>query len=221
MNDGFTGLSVAQAQNDMDAYAVKAFSNRHNYWLAFNYLFEELSQVWASPKAVDFDRIYRPIIADNLANFDYTIAKNYTDARDAYNFLARANGVPTIGSDSMYLIDSNGNHAQGLEVDSFPKLLDNINGIVGINDEQAKIIMSSFESKIKAALEETDEIPMDIALYDPYGNLKKSFVNRVSFLKQLVTVLMKDMTRKVEIAIEQEAHSVLLAKQQATESLSE
>ena len=40
MNDGLTGLSVSQAQNDMDAYAVKAFANRHNYWLAFNYLFQ-------------------------------------------------------------------------------------------------------------------------------------------------------------------------------------
>ena len=218
--DNFTGLSLSQASNDIAEYHKAAFANRHRIWEAYEYLFTELSEFWASPKAVEFDNTFRPQIAELLDYYDKNIAIICSNSRQSYNILARANGAPILEDDGTYYIGEDGRYPISFPVDDFPSLLDTKNGVAGMNTQQVKNVQKIFTSKISNAVSDMDNIPMEIAFYDPDGSLQLSFANRVESIKQKIWAVLEVVTRSINNAMLNETHTLLLAKQQATESLS-
>ena len=92
-------------------------------------------------------------------------------------------------------------------------------GIVGMNIVQARYARDDFKDQVMKFLDDLNNMPMDIALYDPSGEMKAAF-------KKLITDFISEMTDELtavsadmDVALETEENRIELAKEQATQTM--
>lgn len=216
-----TGLDLERAVRDIETFSQAASKNREEFYHAFSFLFEELSDLWASPNAKSFGEKFKREITDRLDQYDEDIAIICTNARRAYNILASQQGANTMG-DSKWIsfLAEDGSYSKGQFVGNMADLLEEKNGRTGMNIEMIRLLLPNFVSKVNSALDSMSSLPSAIAFYDTNGSMQASFNDRISTMKQKIESTISSITTDLQTAMNEEENNLLLAKQQATDTMS-
>ncbi len=210
--EGMTGLNPGQAKQNIENFYSSAMHAGEELSNAFSDLLLNLSNSWASPKAMIFGESCDAQGSDLLNNYYtaiYSIAKN---AEHAYNVIASAHG----GEGYISVNISNEGHVESLGGRSFKAEKD---GVVGMNIALVKVDLDAFDISMNKFYSSLDSIPMEIAFYDTEGTQLASYRNAIAKCKNDAKTAAESVRKEVQAAMETEQNTILLAKQQATETL--
>lgn len=205
----FTGFDPTLAKSNIDSFESSAKEAYSTCSKAFYDLKTGLLETWCSPKAVEFSEKYADKIGSVLVTFMSSYNIILANAERAYNTIALANGYSTIAvrptNYSMTKYEFN------LRSEKY--------GIVGMNIMQVKLLLESFNNDVKKVFEMLDELPMDIAFYDPEGAQVQAYKDEITKLKAKIFDVMTLINTDIKSAIETESNDIRLAKEQATQTL--
>ncbi len=211
MYEEFTGFDVSGARNniskfyeEMDRICWKMEGDLTTYC-------SELHSTWCSPKAVEFNSQLDKMWAANqmVYNTCYAIVEN---AVRAYNVIAQSNGMEgwypnfpkeTVNSavnDPYYLVESK-------------------NGVVGMNVMQVKLSTDAFKKAVEDYKNSLDNLPTEIALYDPDNLQKGTYKIELTKAKETFTDTIQKVLDGIMGAIDTESQTILLAKEKSVDSL--
>ena len=206
------GLSVEEVKINITDFSRAMHNIEFDLACAVDYLYNELYYVWASPKAVEFNK-YR----DNYTNVSKLVCTSRNvisqNAIRLYNVMARANGLDEFTDVDGVSIDNINNIAQytaWVGLDSL-ELLEIKDGLVGMNTLHVPNIRDAFVSKINDVLAEIDEVPSRIALFDPDGAIQSAFSGSIAKMKESVSTLVSEMKDAIDNALETEEINLKLA----------
>ena len=156
-------------------------------------------------------------IAYDLYSRLFTTISHITDgACDVAISLARANGEELNKNYFCFLPIKPGETCQGYLVVT---CRDNYNGVTGMDVEGVKNALAIFKTSILACIEKFDNIPNGIAFYDPDGNIVGEYNRGIQNFKSEISDLAGDIYQEINRYISTEADNILLAKQNATQTL--
>ncbi len=207
MADGWTGLDLGKIRtqlNNFDEIMSDAISDYETAYYIFN---RDLYNMWASPKAVEFNGILSELAYEivRLKKCRYEVMYG---AVKAAQYMAQRNGatfeydVPEV--DEYYEVAS-------LELDK--------DGIAGMNIPLAKLALETFTESVTKAVGKIDSLSMDFALYDPNGELIRAYIARVQKAKDEISNYLNMATDKLTTAFEEEEMQIVMGKQQAQTAL--
>ena len=213
--DGFTGLNIEQANTEIQDFMSKTFEIKHDFEKCFKTLFEVLNKKWASSNAKSYTNQTIPEICELHANYWNTILHIIHGACDAANYLAEANGA----SFTQYF----GSIEAGFENESNLELSPcnaEINGAVGMDLASVKMAVEFFSRDTKTIISKLNVVPKKISFYDANGDLLSTYDRNVTeFIKQF-SVLFDKIERALRLYLQSEQDNILLAKENATNTMS-
>lgn len=224
--NGMTGLNPVFAKNNImefDALANEALASLTN---SFIYLFDELHNVWCSPKAKEFSDKYNVLCGDLCVDLFQNIENICFSAQNAYNIVARGQGVETISGwgDEPFNSSSFGGGDVPQMVKrgeaSFTQLEEQHSlGVVGMNVQAVRLVLDQFSEKIKGAMERLTNLPTAVALFDDENAQQYAFEQVIEKMEETADSLTNQMYTDIKAAIETESDSVVMAAKKATETL--
>lgn len=216
--EGMTGLNNSVARENIKNFYYNAASASGNIRTTFEQLFEELKIVWASEKAVNFSKTYLERISKILNDFDNELSVIVHNATRAYNIVADAHGM-NASIPMLWFLDEPGvEQYDGLMF--FPIFSENINGVTGMNINEVRNIISTYEPKLQVAVQEISAIPTAIALYDDENGQQVAFSNNINAMKTNFEMLIFEIFAVLKANLETETDTILLAKEKSTSTLS-
>lgn len=169
--------------------------------------FYNLSTAWCSPNAVEFYKEYALSLhracIDISTAFWNTLVAAYRSKFDI--------DIGTNSYDSYY---NNGDWPEITE------LKNSYEGIVGMNKYAVKMIRDEFEKNIKNSMVKPDAIPCDIFFFDENNEMASAYANEINKIKSKFTDIFNELVSSINAYIENENQTLELAKQQATDALS-
>ncbi len=213
MNE-MTGFNPEQAKNDIMNFYGNGQTAKMALVHAFEDLYSDLKEEWASDKAVEFDNKHRSTINETISTFRNSINKICQNACNAFDEIASKQGVPGCGLAS--ILDSASDSTFEYQ---FAVIYYNKNGVVGMNIEAVNNTLEVFDSKIAAFVELVDNLPLNIAFFDPDGSQAKAYKSLIDNSKSKVLEEIEAIKNDIKTAIVTEQNNILLAKQQATDTL--
>lgn len=236
--DGFTGFNPQMARGSI----LETYDDlRVVYTLMGNItsdFFKELSENWASPRAVEFGVKYGKVMNDLLEELLTYRASFAQKAIDAYNNYASVNGAPTfydnIGGGIAYIsdfVESGGDlvsYTKGVDfnqVSGFFK--EELNGVVGINVKNATDVvtdLANFGNNILTGngsygMTGLNQIDLSIAFYDPSGEVAANYKSMLESLINKIDESYNSMVSDIRTAIETEVDNIKSAASQSASSL--
>ena len=94
-----------------------------------------------------------------------------------------------------------------------------INDAVGMDRENVKIALDLFTSRISSGLAKLESIPSSISFYDPNGEMVGSYNRNIAEFKSQFEELFNEISTAVSGYIETESDNILLAKEQANDTM--
>ena len=233
-NDTFTGFTPDEASKQIIEFFAKCVEAGLDtfYYKGVEPFYHTLQKVWCSPKAVDFGNKYLPRLNALHKKIIYVGATICFNATTAYNSLAEANNLPSIqpsyddnfpnfskgftegdpkSLDLDYLVDYDGTTFELYKVSP--------NGIVGMNHLQVKQAMELFKSIVSETIGKLNDLPMDIAFYDPNGEMKYAYKDLINKLVEEINSEISEIITNINTALDTEVDNIMLAKEQATHTL--
>ena len=212
MNNGFSGMNPTQAIQDINVFAQAMQSIANTMRKAGTLLFENLSNNWYSPTAVEFSKNYSSVLFDNTVtvierNADAIIAA----AVDSFNAISLANGGSTIPA-------YNRNYPLGENNFGFLKEA-GLNG-VGMNVDGVKQALVEYYRYINTGLSALDSVPNNLALYDMSGSIQVTFQNCIAKIKEVVNSAFIDISKILNGVIDNELNKLSSATQKSAEAIS-
>ena len=207
----FTGFDPEQSKSDIHQLDSVLWDCRNKLHKTVPEFFYSLTEVWASPKAVEFGNTYMTRFNDLLQDFSRRHIVIMQNVIRAISTVARANGYPDFYYD--YVLDP--------ELSYYFDFKEEKDGIVGMNIMQALLYKDEFNQnvdKFNNALNELDF--QNIALYDPEGLQQAAYKEELRQFKETFNELITEINEAVSIAFEEETNEIRLAKEQATQTMS-
>ena len=208
--DGMTGLSPEVAKKNIETFYGEYSAAEGHLFETFQVLFMGLKDLWASPKAAEFANTYTPRINDVLSESRSGVCTVVKNAVRAYNTVSRSHGGGTMDTDFLWETPFKGDY----------KLLESKDGIVGMNVMQVRLLLDEFNNNISdLVMSRFNELPWDIALYDPNGEQKAAYTSSIKNILDHITNVVVDIRNDLNGYMETEENTILLAKQQSTETM--
>lgn len=216
--DGMTGFNPEQAIRDISSTSEWLFSGYREYFDFCKSFINNLGDKWASPKAVEFGEKYMPLIKEAILYMLKVQTSFDKSAREAYNIIARSNGYPLmhVSKEGQEVV----NEVASLMDGEFKPFREEYVGTVGMNINQAKEVLNTFISNTSVAIKDFESAPVEVAFFDPSGEMATAFRNEINNIKEKVTSLAESIENEVKGAMEEETNTILLAKQNATDTMS-
>ena len=216
--NGWTGLDSVRARDN-----IKEFTNRsveaENMLLDANlHFFENLRKYWTSPKAVEFRNTYVPKFERLIESYDRNAREIIKSAEIAFNTMAYSQGI--VGMDINGYEDSFpfGRFEGSAFIDFFNEKNDNWVSGMNIAVVETQII-PTYIQEFGSAKQLLNEIPTNVALYDPDGSLNSSYANMVNGFINDMSMLYNDMLNSVNKATKEEILILDIAKKQSLDAL--
>ena len=136
-NEGFTGIDTGRFKNEMENYKKMFYNIENGFSNACNEFFDNTAMKWASPNAELFGKVccaeFTNFATDFSSYYEQTVSKLY----DAYNSLARANGMIELSYDQ-----------EGYTPNYVHSYKKNINGVTGMAVEyvQEEMLINSLRT---------------------------------------------------------------------------
>ena len=219
MNDNIIGFSPEEAIRQINEFGntIDAFQ-------------QILERTWCSPNAVAFSNKHFPRMKALPTKIELVAMVICHNAVDAYNFIANSNGLPTISDTSpnddwpefaarefKYTLDLD---TLALDEQYWTPLKEaSPAGIVGMNHAQVIQARNELMNKTKIYMGKIDNIPIDIAFYDPNGEMRESYKNMVRNMIEEVNSEMESVTSEIDAALQTEEDRIELAKENAVKTM--
>ena len=187
-----TGLNPTMAKTRIEDFNGEASALQREIMTLTTDFFAELSQIWFSPKAIEFQDIAVAAVDDFNRELVYLIESIVNDSCEAFNAIATSNGIPSI------LIET-GPFASL----SYTKLLEmDPEGNVVIDVSQTRTLTDNFTNSLSGIMKSTNNLAKDIALYDPEGNLARIFALRIDkfckYVDENIKIVNKELNDKID-----------------------
>ena len=191
--DNITGFNSALVKKNIEEFKQSTFLVNQKLTEAFDYLFDELSNAWNSPKAHEFFSEYRIKIKSLQNEFEENVIWIVRNALRAYNSMLEAHGGDRI------FVDININYDKEYTY----HLSDT--GIIGMKIKEVRNnILPSFNKMINNACSEFDNVPTSIALYDSDNGQKYAYETNVKEIKKKIQSFCESIRKEIENALETE-----------------
>ena len=215
----FTGFNPAVAKNEITNFYRMMNSIENDYYLGAYYLFMNLHDIWCSEKAIEFynNNAQKTMDLDN--EFINEINRITSKAIEAYNKIALSNDSITFNDP---LVPSNLDVNKDYDAEScFPTLnsADPSSGIVGMNVKEVEGELNAYLSSMDKVVSSLDDVPTEIALFDPDGSLQEAYRSLIDKMKGKIPERISAVKSDIQDAIKTEQDTTILAKQQAAEIL--
>lgn len=214
--EGFTGLDPQRSQNSIDNFVSGALNVCISDLYCFTRVFEALSTIWYSERAVDFSNTHIPKLVNVFTEAGDEIKSIYDRAVEAYNQVAEAHGVAKITPD------------YGLFT-TYKALLDKIgeiklqnmspDGEIGMNIRLATNVRSESYHVYLNNKNEYDQLPEGIALYDPAGSQTQAFKSKMDYISDKIFDVGGKFYNDLLSALRKETDNVRLAKERSVDNL--
>lgn len=215
----FTGFNPAVAKNEITNFYRMMNSIENDYYLGAYYLFMNLRDIWCSEKAIEFynNNAQKTMDLDN--DFINEINTITSKAIEAYNKIALSNDTMAFNDP---FVPSNLDVNRDYEAEScFPILnaSDPNSGIVGMNVKEVESELKTYMSSMNKVVSSLDDVPTEIALFDPDGSLQEAYRSLIDKMKGKIPERITSVKNEIQAAINTEQDTTILSKQQATEIL--
>lgn len=215
----FTGFNPAVAKNEITNFYRMMNSIENDYYLGAYYLFMNLRDIWCSEKAIEFynNNAQKTMDLDN--DFINEINTITSKAIEAYNEIALSNDTMAFNDP---FVPSNLDVNRDYEAEScFPILnaSDPNSGIVGMNVKEVESELKTYMSSMNKVVSSLDDVPTEIALFDPDGSLQEAYRSLIDKMKGKIPERITSVKNEIQAAINTEQDTTILSKQQATEIL--
>ena len=215
----FTGFNPGVARNEITNFYRMMNTIENDYYLGAYYLFMNLRDIWCSGKAIEFynNNAQKTMDLDN--EFINEINRITSKAIEAYNKMALANDSMAFNDP---LVPTNLDANKDYDAEScFPILnsSDPNSGIVGMNVKEVENELNTYLSSMNKVVASLDDIPTEIALFDPDGTLQDAYRSLIDKMKGKIPERINTVKSDIQNAIKTEQDTTVLAKQQATEIL--
>ena len=194
--DGFTGLNVDRARYDIENFYLRAEMAYKSCVECFIDFFHYLEEYWASPVAKEVTTPMHRQAGDFLLKFYDEKNSIVEKAVAAASTLAAANGVSVAFEPVGY---GSGYGGKSILQDVFPCDESKGDGVVGMNVEAVNALLKTFESRALYASYDIEEVPEGIALYDPDGNLLRTYNSNIKKMREEFETLYESIVSKNSI----------------------
>lgn len=209
MSDEWTGIKLEAITRELNIFKDYMKNIATMYADAFALFSDELYRVWASERAVEYNRIL--IMLSELNVHIETTSYNVLDsASKAAKFMAEHNGA------SFAYDDIGGIPTSGL---SFTSLEVSKNGIQGMNIPLARISLDTFEETTSKIMEMVRNTPISFSLLDPAGELYDSYSRMVNSLTGKLGNAIGFAIGQLKATFETEELQIKMGKEQAAQEL--
>lgn len=218
--DGFTGFNPEQAAKSLSNVGAQMYDILSSYYGYNRYFFHELSSKWASPRAVEFGQKFQPMVANSAKDILKFYRSVMIKATDAYDALAKSNSI--VGTTARpAILDTSYVAEQMSELDSLSNnnFKDNYYGTVGMNILDAEKVLENYTRNMRDIIGSLNDIPLDIAFYDPGNEMALAYKNALNELKDKISSITQDIDKEVRIAMTEEINTILIAKKEATHTM--
>ena len=209
MSEGMTGLNPTQAKIDIEETqsAIKNVASMLND--SGRELFETLEKNWCSPVAVEFSNKYSGKLYEvTVTNIEHAADKIATMAKEAYNELATAHQIGLLDVEEYSYPSIYTYFGKLMSVDA--------ENTVGMNVEKVKAAMIDYQKGVNQALEALDEVPTNIALYDPEGEVQSTYTSTINKVKEDLNSTVNAMMTELENNTNTETNTVIHAAEKTT-----
>lgn len=210
-----TGFNPVKAKEDIKNFYREMINIENNFYVGAYYLFNNLRDLWCSEKAIEFydNNAQKTIDIDN--EFINDINSITSRAIDAYNLIAKSNNAlafpDTYITSSLDSVDYDA-------TDCLPQLLsEDPTGIVGMNIKAVKEELNDYVSSMNDVVASLDEVPTNVAFYDPDGSLQEAYESLINKMKSEIPMRIDGVKNDINSAIETEVNTIDLAKTHAAE----
>ena len=211
-----TGFNPEQAKAQIDDFFYQV-RDLANIFLerGLNVFVYGLRTAWCSPKAKEFSEKHFERIAF-IDSRIFHLGRNITiAATQAYNYVAKSNGAPTISIGTLDrgedFVDSRWDKIRLKEqADS---------GAVGMNHQNVKLLVSLFKDSVNNLINGLNELPLDIAFYDPDGEMQASYRQEITKMVNTITEEANSVYADIDAALETEVNTIELAKDNAVSTM--
>lgn len=219
MNEtGFTGFNPEEFKNNLENFMWSCCSAIGSTALDYMNCFDRLSEVWASPRAVEFYKKTYEEGQEMIKEICDEACKNVRAVCRAYVSHAISNGYDVSIDPEFYCNNIQVSSNQWVESEVLPEK----NGIVGMNISYVKdVLIPDFEKILCSDERLFEEIPNIIALYDESNSQSDQYIKNISDFIQRVNSFLWSFLRGIKYAMTLEADTIELAAAQATEALEE
>ena len=233
MNDGMIGLSPEQARDQLHSFGCDCTDIIGHFFRrdGFHPFRDALYEAWCSPKAQEFGKTHLTKLLMIEQDITKTAHNIIARATNAYNKLATSNGLSpidwsewgldysdgnlTIGDPTLSYVfdyigkDGDGNYLRAVSPD----------GIVGMNKNRVKQALDNLNVAVNTCINELNNLPMDIAFYDPNGEMQAGFKELIKDMISEIHDVMNEIKKEINTAINEESDAIELAKNQAVEAM--
>ena len=210
---GFTGLNIERAVYDIKELHDIGWDIQEKVRMPLKYFFIYLEKHWASPVAKQFSdevcAVWQELDSEYMTSFLHILQ----GAEDAARALAQSNGAyfPChYGLESGYV-----HNGDPIVI----HIKEDIDGIVGMDVEGVRIALEAFKDQEKEGIALFDDLPEYIAFYDPEGELLGTYGRNVKNFKTKFEKIINTINEKMESYLETETDNILMAKQNAADTL--
>ncbi len=210
MSDGWTGIKIEDVKNELDSFEESMNNIDVTYSTAYDLFNDELSHLWASDKAIDFNE--KLIALSNFSHyFDTVRYKIISSAAVAASYMASHNGA-SFEYDVKSVGTSQKTH--------YHPLLEEIDGIKGMNIPLAKMSLNSFEESSQMVVNLIAELPLNFSLLDPSGELLAEYKNLINILSADLTEDINQAFSTLRTVFEEETLQITLGRIEAEDAIS-
>ncbi len=218
--DGMTGFnpeeSLRKIKETVDALERALGSG---YQRACEDFFYKLQKKWYSPRAIEFGKKFIPLLKEVIKDSRKLVQSLYINSMEAYNKLATANGYPR--AELNQIVDPDFLYEVTLEdFGQHPGFEDNYYGTVGMNVLHVKEILNKFIADVAFAKKDLTEVPVGVAFYDPEGAMASAYKTEVEKLAGKISESLEGISKEINSAMQEEENTVLIAKDNATDTMS-
>lgn len=204
-NEEFTGIITEGIRKSVEGiYGIGINQIVKGMSEASKNFFFELKYTWCSPKAVEFYNEHADELVNTINYISDEIIKMCKKIEDAHNIMSSANNSDPV------IVDTPNYHLLSL-----PKLLDNLNGIVGMNIKEVKNKTTIYEGLMKIAISKLEDLPYRIDFFDPGRNLALTYRHMIDDMKEKITTQIDEILKIIVNAEETETDQVILSKEYA------
>ena len=212
MPEGWIGFNPDSVQDSIMTLYHEGFELGINVLdKAARFLFTELSKLWCSPKAKEFDDMYRDYIHGLIDRAHTTINNICLAAQRAYNIHSISNGLGYYTDFEYMNIFYN---------PDYPALLEKApNGDVGMDRYRVGQIVDQYLIDVTRGLSHLDAIPTTIDLFDPGSEQRKLFLETMIVIHTVFKEEMYHMSKLIKDYTKTEQNNVFRGLQGAVEAL--
>ena len=215
MSDGMTGVNIKQAIADLDNFREEGETIITKLAHASVDFDEGIDNNWASPKEVEFARAFSFKIVDVSIAPKKAFDSIVNEAAMAVEAMAEANGAG-FNSMSYFPMPYTMYYGAGRFTDVVEVSPD---GQTGMNIEAVKALLETFTATVREGLVAMESLPTTIALYDPAGELKAAYAEKISKAISEVNEIVNEITKAITEAIATEQESVITGVTTALDEL--